>query len=279
MPQRYSRPHSILVVLASMAINSSVLAAAPVFDAHLHYNKEDTVRYSPEDILSILGENGVDRAVVTGRPASLAMQLQELAPHRIIPILGVYRNLADKSTWMHDNDLPVRVEQQLAKQFWRGIGELHIFARDRHSPVFLRLVELAAARRIPLLMHCDPVVIDALFEHAPDVTVIWAHAGAYPYPPLLRDYLERYPGLHIDLSVRDERIAPSGEIESSWELLLMEFPDRFLVGVDTYSTARWKDYPKAISRTRAWLEQLPPEAAAAISRENAERLFSRSPPD
>jgi predicted TIM-barrel fold metal-dependent hydrolase len=128
-------------------------------------------------------------------------------------------------------------------------------------------------------MHCDPVVIDALFEHAPDVTVIWAHAGAYPYPPLLRDYLERYPGLHMDLSVRDERIAPSGEIESSWELLLMEFPDRFLVGVDTYSTARWKDYPKAISRTRAWLKQLPPEAAAAISRENAERLFSRRPRD
>jgi len=279
MPRRYSRTHSLLIVLSFMAINSSVLAVAPVFDAHLHYNKEDTVRYLPEDILSILSENSVDRAVVTGRPASLAMQLQELAPHRIIPILGVYRNLADKSTWMYDNSLPVRVEQQLAKQFWRGIGELHIFARDRHSPVFLRLVELAAARRIPLLMHCDPVVIDALFEHASDVTVIWAHAGAYPYPPLLRDYLERYPGLHMDLSVRDERIAPSGEIESSWELLLMEFPDRFLVGVDTYSTARWKDYPKAISRTRAWLKQLPPEAAAAISRENAERLFSRRPRD
>jgi predicted TIM-barrel fold metal-dependent hydrolase len=83
----------------------------------------------------------------------------------------------------------------------------------------------------------------------------------------------------MDLSVRDERIAPSGEIESSWELLLMEFPDRFLVGVDTYSTARWEDYPKVIARIRAWLKQLPPEAAAAISHENAERLFSRRPRD
>ena len=279
MPRRYSRNHSLFVVLAAMAFSSSVLAVSPVFDAHLHYNREDTARYSPEDILSILGENGVDRAVVTGRPARLAMQLQELAPHRIIPILGVYRNLADKSTWMYDNSLPVRVEHQLAEKYWRGIGELHIFARDRNSPVFLRLVELAAAHRMPLLMHCDPVVIDALFEHAPDVTVIWAHAGAYPYPPLLRDYLERYPGLHMDLSVRDDRIAPSGEIESSWELLLMEFPDRFLVGVDTYSTARWKDYPKVIARIRAWLKQLPPEAAEAISYKNGERLFPGSPPD
>jgi hypothetical protein len=49
-----------------------------------------------------------------------------------------------------------------------------------------------------------------LFDRAPEATVIWTHAGAYPYPPPLRDYLRRYPGLYIDLSVRDQRAAPDG---------------------------------------------------------------------
>ena len=82
-------------------------------------------------------------------------------------------------------------------------------------------------------MHCDPAVIDSLFAHSPNAQVIWDHAGTYPYPQLLRDYLDRYPRLYVDLSVRDERIAPNGELDPDWENLLWEYPDRFLIGVDT----------------------------------------------
>jgi hypothetical protein len=279
MVQRNLYFRFLLITFATMAFGSSALATTPVFDAHLHYNQEDSDSYSAQDILSLLSDNGVDRAVFTGRPPHLARQLHELAPRRIVPILGVYRELEDKAIWVHDRSLPVRVEQQLSDPAWRGIGELHLFARDRHSPVFQRLVDLATVRRIPLLMHCDPAVIDALFEHAPDAIVVWAHAGAYPYPPLLRDYLERYPNLHMDLSVREDRVAPDGEIDWAWQFLLMEIPDRFLVGVDTYRTARWDGYPEIIAKIRTLLNQLPPDAAAAIGHENAERLFLKQLPD
>jgi predicted TIM-barrel fold metal-dependent hydrolase len=191
-------------------------------------------------------------------------------------MLGVYRTPADKATWMDDVGLPHRVEQALADGPWRAVGELHLFAEDRRSPVFLRIVELATSRGLPLQLHCDPAVIDTLFEQVPEATVIWAHAGAYPYPPLIRDYLQRYPGLHVDLSVRDQRIAPDGRLDPQWELLLLEYPGRFMVGVDTYSTERWHAFHEVVSRIRNWLDQLPVEVSGAIAYRNAARVFGQS---
>jgi predicted TIM-barrel fold metal-dependent hydrolase len=166
------------------------------------------------------------------------------------------------------------VETALADDPWRAIGELHLFAPDRRSPVFLSIVSLAAERGLPLLVHSDPAVIDSLFEHAPQARVIWAHAGAYPYPPLLADYLGRYPNLYADLSVREDQIAPGGELDPAWWRLLVGHPDRFLVGVDTYSPARWGRFGEVTAAIRGWLDQLPPDVAERIARGNAQRIFA-----
>ena len=265
----------VLVLSICLAGVDTVSAGQPIFDAHLHYNMEDAAQYPPDRIIAVLRDSDVSKAVVTGRPPRQVMLLHEHAPALILPILGVYRTQAEKQTWMNDGSLPARVEKLLASGPWRGIGELHIFAKDRRNPVFMRVVDLAAAHALPLLMHCDPAVIDAIFEHAPEATVVWAHAGAYPYPPLLRDYLARYPNLYIDLSVRDERVAPSGAIDPEWELLLMELSDRFMVGVDTYRTERWGRYPEVVKQIRNWLEQLPEEVSSAIGYRNGERIFER----
>ncbi len=271
-----SRHSWLVLIVANWLLAASVQAAQPLFDAHLHYNAEDAAHYAPEAIIAQLQANGVVAAAVTGRPPEQALRLHAQAPRLILPMLGVYRTPADKATWTNDVGLPERVEQTLAEGPWRAVGELHLFAEDRHSPVFLRIVELATARGLPLLLHCDPAVIDTLFEKVPEATVIWAHAGAYPYPPLLRDYLERYPGLHIDLSVRDQRVAPDGQLDPQWELLLLEDSDRFMVGVDTYWTERWHAYAEVVSQIRNWLDQLPDEVSGALAYRNAARLFGQS---
>jgi len=276
LKQQYARLRALLIT-ASLFATQGVLAGQPLFDAHLHYNIEDAEHYPPDRIIAILGDSKIAKAVVTSRPPRQALVLHESAPSVILPILGVYRTQFEKQLWMYDRSLPGRVESLLEEGPWRGIGELHIFAKDRRNPVFLRIVELAAAHSLPLLMHCDPAVIDAIFEHAPEAKVVWAHAGAYPYPPLLRDYLDRYPNLHVDLSVRDERIAPSGAIAEAWELLLFEFSERFLVGVDTYRTERWARYPDVVKQIQNWLEQLPVEVSTAIRYENGQRLFAENP--
>jgi hypothetical protein len=244
-----------------------------LFDTHLHYNATDTDQFPPFAILEILDRNDISRAVVTGTPAQYALDLHEAAPAHIVPLLGLYRNPVDKETWHRDPALPARVAEQLAREPWRGIGELHLFAEHRHSPVFRRIVELAVRHDLPLLLHCDPAVIDSLYEQFPGVTVIWAHGGTYPYPALLRDYLERHPRLYADLSMRDDRIAPEGMLAPDWELLLLEHAGRFLVGVDTFSTRRWREFDRVAGDIRHWLVQLPAEVAERIAYRNAESLF------
>jgi predicted TIM-barrel fold metal-dependent hydrolase len=244
-----------------------------LFDAHLHYSAEDARAFTPQEILGILDRNRVARAVVTGTPPDHTKALYGQAPDRIVPFLSVYRTAADKATWHGDGTLPGRVQEALATGPWRGVGELHLFAAQRRSPVFRRIVELAAQRGLVLQVHADPAVIDALYEYAPQARVVWAHGGTYPDPSLIADYLRRYPDLYVDLSVRDERIAPDGEIDPEWTMLLMERSDRFLVGVDTYSTKRWRRFDQVVAGVRNWLDQLPPEVAQDIAYRNAARLF------
>lgn len=249
------------------------LSAEPLFDAHLHYNAAHAEHYEPGQIVQKLVKNDITQAVVTSTPAHLSLRLYQQAPDRIVPLLGVYSSPDDKADWARDPELPARIEAQLTTGDWRGIGELHLFAKDRGSPVFRRIIELAVQHDLPLMLHADPAVIDKLYEIAPNQAVIWAHAGTFPYPDLLADYLERYPALRIDVSMRDERIAPNGEIADAWYELFVRHPDRFMVGVDTYSLSRWHDFENAASRIRNWLALLPDDIASRLAYQNAAAFF------
>lgn len=269
---RATLPAALLLLLAALP----AVAQHPLFDVHLHYNAETASRYSTAQIITLLARNGVARAVVTSQPPWQALSLHAAAPGRIIPLLGVYATSEDKQDWTQDPDLPARVERMLQDGPWRGIGELHLFAAQRRSTVFQRIAALADLHGLPLLLHCDPAVIDSLYTHHPAVRVVWAHAGAYPYPDLLRDYLDRYPHLYIDLSMRDADIAPGGELDPDWERLLWEYPERFMVGVDTFSSARWGEYSEAVTQIRHWLAQLPEAVAARLAYRNAAGVFNDS---
>ena len=259
-----------------LLLTSHAMGAERLFDAHVHYNQEHAVHFPPELIIAILDQNNVSHAVVTSNPPEHVKLLQLYAPERIIPLLGVYENADDKENWTQDASLPARIEAQLKQGGWKGIGELHLFADDRHSPVFRRIIELAGQYRIPLMLHTDPAVIDRLYEIAPEQPVIWAHAGTFPCPDLIADYLRRYPALSADLSVRDERIAPGGQISDAWYELFITYPDRFMIGIDTYSLSRWRDYGGVARRIRQWTRQLPEETASKLLYENAAALFGLS---
>lgn len=254
----------------------AIAFAMPLFDVHLHYNETDAQLFSPQDVVSILKRNNVRYAVVTSRPPALAAQLYRQAGDMIIPMLGVYQTSEDKPRWFNDAQLPARIEAELKTGSWQAIGELHIFAAQRYQPVFKEIIQLAVDYRLPLNIHADPAVIDAVYEMAPGHPVIWAHAGTFPYPDLLANYLQRYPQLHIDLSVRDERIAPDGKLRDDWYDLLLQFPARFMVGVDTFSTGRWKRFDQVTAEIRNWLSQLPPDIAQQISFTNADRVLRGS---
>ena len=134
---------------------------------------------------------------------------------------------------------------------------------------------MAEQRQLVLQIHGDPAVIDSVYDIAPSQAVIWAHAGTFPYPDLIADYLRRYPALTIDVSVRDGRIAPHGQISDDWYELFIRFPDRFIVGVDTYSLSRWHDFDAVVASIRHWLAQLPDDVAKQLAYDNAESLFAK----
>lgn len=257
-----------------MVMSVSVANAEPLFDAHLHYNISDAKQFSPPQVIRILKRNNIQQALVTSRPPEHVFKLHQQAPKRILPLLGIYHIEEDKQNWIDNTKLPGRLAVLLKQGHWRGIGELHLFAQQRHKPVFTKIIQLAKQYTLPLLLHTDPAVIDTVFERAPGHPILWAHAGTFPYPDLLADYLKRYPTLRIDLSVRDERIAPNGIIEDAWYELFIRFPDRFMVGVDTYSLSRWQNYDSVVTRTRQWLDQLPDSVAKQLAYRNAAELFN-----
>ncbi len=269
---------SLLYVLLLTVFFLTPVARADVsiFDSHLHYSAMDAEHISPANFIQILDRNHITRAIVTGTPSTHTASLYLAAPDRIVPFLGVYQTPMDKERWHRNTALPQRLRQQLEAGYWAGIGELHLFAKNRSSPVFKTIVKLASERNLILQMHADPAVIDSLYMQSPKARVIWAHASAYPYPPLLRDYLTRYPNLSIDLSVRDDLIAPGGKLDSQWEELLVDYSDRFMVGVDTYSPKRWSEFDSVVQQIRAWLKQLPQDVAQDLAYRNAARLFSSS---
>ena len=101
-----------LQALLVLTCASSAGAELPLFDTHLHYNSDHTRHFPPAAVVEILHAEGVINAVVTARPPVLVQQLHELAPDRIIPMLGVYRTAAD-SPGYHGNLLRAKWLERL----------------------------------------------------------------------------------------------------------------------------------------------------------------------
>lgn len=77
----------------------------------------------------------------------------------------------------------------------------------------------------------------------------------------------------IALSVREDLVATDGVLNEDWEMLLVEYPDRFLVGVDTYSSQRWVKLKQVTQQIRQYLNGLPEDTKKALAYKNVQRLF------
>jgi hypothetical protein len=268
------RTLALLVALGGLfAAGAGADPLPPMIDAHAHYSAPDAAALSPAEVVAKLDATGVRQLVVTSSPPQLAQQLYQHAPDRVIPLLGVYDSDRHKANWVHDAGLPARVAAQLENGEWAGIGELHLFARDTRQPVFALLVRLAAARKLVMMIHGDAEVVEQAFAVAPEVRVLWAHLGTDPLPDLLAAMLVRFPGLWVDTSVRDERIAPDGHLLPEWRALFERHPERFVVAVDTFSVNRWHQYEEVVAQIRSWVDPLPQQLKANLLHDNAARLF------
>src|SRR5437763_13429747 len=86
----------------------------PVFDAHIHYNREAWGLYSVDEALAILDQAGVRKAFVSSTPDEGTQMLYDRAPERIVPSLLPYRTPADQFTFSRDPRIVSYVQERLA---------------------------------------------------------------------------------------------------------------------------------------------------------------------
>ena len=256
----------------------------PLFDTHLHYNEEAAAPFPIADVLARMQRSGVRAIVANSRPndgtiALAAAPQAAAAGVTVVPFVRLYRNRADYTGWFADPTIYTMVQQQLAAGTkngpFRGIGEFHLYdSANAEGPVARQLMVLAQEKKLAVLAHVDDDAIDRLLRHAPGARLIWAHTGIGGAPVArVRALLTRYPGLMGELSYRPGLTDADGHLSAEWKALIGEFPDRFMVGSDTWINARWSDYENLMRAARLWLGDLPPAVAQRVAWGNAAALF------
>jgi hypothetical protein len=249
-------------------------AARPVFDAHVHYNLDVGRPVTVEGVFDLWRRAGIRGVLLTSRPNDGTRELLERAPKefRAVAFARPYVTLSDVQTWFRDPAMYAMIERELARGIYRGIGEFHIFGQDADTDGFARYVYLAKQHGLWLHAHCDDYVIERIFTLDPAAKVIWAHTGMGTPEARVAELFARYPMLHGELSFRSG-ITDGEGLSAAWRALFTQYPDRFLLGSDTWVPQRWPEVPRIIEGYRSWLAELPAEVAHKIAWGNGARLF------
>lgn len=249
-------------------------AELPVFDAHIHYSHDAVDLVPPAEAVAILRKAGVKRALVSSSDDDGTQKLLEAAPDIIVPSLRPYRQRGEIGTWMHDPTVIDYVEDRLSKHTYKALGEFHAFGDDIETPVLQRMIELAKEHDLLLHAHSDSEAIDLIFKYYPDARVLWAHSG-FDHPSKIRATLRKHENLWSDLAFRSEH-GYGGQVPDEWRAAFEEFPDRFMIGTDTFAPERWYAIEGHAAYSRAWLSDLPDELARKIAFENSEKMLGLS---
>jgi len=282
----------VAIALALPSVAQAADYTGPLFDTHLHYNQEawdgNTGPYPPADALARMQRNGVKAIVANSRPNAGTQTLAAARETReagvsVVPFVRLYRNRADYDNWFRDDSIYEMVQAELARGTasgpYKGLGEFHLYdSANANGPVAKKLMVLAEQKKLAVLAHVDDVAIDLLMAHAPSdgraLRLIWAHTGIGG-PPVARvqALLERYPLLMGELSYRPGLTCDGGVLCPEWRALILKYPERFMVGSDTWVNQRWSAYDEIMRGYRTWLGDLPPDVAQRVAWDNAAALF------
>ena len=243
----------------------------PIFDAHIHYSHDTVERLPPREAVSLLRKAGVKRALVSSSNDDGTQALYAEAPDLVLPSLRPYRMRGDISTWTRDEAIVAYLEERLKKYRYVALGEFHVHGAEADAPVVRHVVQLARQHGLFLHAHSDADAVERLFRQDPAARILWAHSGFAP-PQKVREMLRKYRNLWCDLAFRTDH-APGGKLDPGWRAAFIEFPDRFMVGTDTYSAERWPYVVEHANWSRGWLAELPRDAAERIAYRNGEALF------
>ncbi len=262
-----------LLMLAGSAVKAEEL---PIFDAHVHYSHDAVELIPPKQVAAILRKAGVRRALVSSSDDNGTQVLYKQAPDIIVPALRPYRRRGEIGTWMHDPTVIDYVEANLRKNKYFALGEFHAYGADIDTPVLQKIIALAKRYGLLLHAHSDADAIDRIFKADPQARVLWAHSG-FDRPDNVRKMLRKHNKLWADLAFRSDQ-ANAGNVAPEWRAAFEEFPDRFMVGTDTFAPERWYYVGEHATFSRGWLASLPVPLAKKIAYQNAEAMLNLAAP-
>jgi hypothetical protein len=266
-----------------LVLNSQAMAqsALKIFYAHLHYNQEPNPTYTLDQVLATFKRNGVAGILSNSRPNKGTHQLVDSkAPGLwVVPFIRPYRTRDDVQGWSSDPAISELIESEYKRGYYVGVGEFHIYGPAAERPVVKHAVNFAAERDLYVLAHCDEQALLILHKHNAKAKIIWAHTGFSTAPARVAEVLADYPALMAELSYRGGIVDGAGKLSPDWVQLFAKYPDRFLLGSDTWIPERWTSYDSIMAGYRGWLAQLPQDQARRIAHGNAERLFRGKMPE
>jgi len=277
---RLDRRRFALVVaaglLAAMADSARADEPIEIFDAHLHYNWEPKPYYQLDEVLALFRKHRVTGILATSRPNTGTHALVDAQAEglQVVPFIRPYRTRPDIQTWFKDPVIFDLVRDEFKRGYYRGIGEFHLSGKDADTEWVKKTVDFAVANDLYLHAHADDEAVEILMRHNPRARIIWAHTGFGLPTARVTEMLAKYPALWGELSYRGGITDGSGKLTAEWRALFERYPDRFLLGSDTWVPERWASYGDIMAGYRAWLVQLPDKTAKQIAHGNARALFA-----
>jgi amidohydrolase family protein len=273
-----ARCAAILAAIALLVATDGVIAAEPIeiFDAHLHYNWEPKPYYQPDEVLALFKKHRVTGILATSRPNTGTHVLMDSKADglQVVPFIRPYRVRADIQSWFSDPVIFDLVKDEFKRGYYRGIGEFHLSGKSAENEWVKKTVDFAVDNNLYLHAHADEEAVEILMRHNPRAQIIWAHTGFGLATERVSAMLSKYPKLWGELSYRSGIVDGAGKLTAEWRSLFERYPDRFLLGSDTWVPERWAAYGEIMAGYRAWLEQLPPKVARQIAHGNARALFA-----
>lgn len=189
------------------------------------------------------------------------------------------------------------IEGDLRDRGAQAIGEIHVnaltstqepanrFKLRADSPTLKALLALAANHKRPINIHAQwdsdtAQEIERLAATNRNARIILAHCGSFAAPSDIRGVFERNINLSCDLSARGvpplklktRAVFDERGIIGDWKRLIEDYPDRFVIGIDTVRS--WDEYESVLHSIRfGLLANLSPEAAEKVAHKNAEAWF------
>lgn len=207
------------------------------------------------------------------------------------------------------------IDKKLDEKKVHGIGEVlvrhwaypnegkigrHAEIDKKFDTVFIKKIAAITMKHgVPMVIHMEGypqlvAEVDKVLSELPSLKLVWAHACGRSSPQVIAELLKKHKNLYCDLSNMTNtggygsawpkaedftfRVESKGEFFDEFKKLILEYPDRFFVGMDVAHQSRWSmekgnTFERRVQRTRELLSTLPPAVAQKLAYENAISLY------